>query len=135
MRSVQITDEDQLGPFKHDKRLKVGETQAFTFQEDDDGPCWMTPEKQKLTSVDVFEEEQVKYCFNMKELRSKLQEKGHPFNGRKAELEKRCSTNGIQLFEMRRRIKTKGWKNRPKGMLQILWERGFIDPRNRSLEK
>ena len=40
---------------------------------------------------------------------------------------KRCTDNGIPVFEERWKVK-QGWLGKPKGMLQVLWERGFIDP-------
>ena len=58
---------------------------------------------------------------------SKLKEKGLEFNGNKKQLQKRCQDNDIAISEKRWKVR-QGWWNQPKGMLQILWERGFIDP-------
>jgi len=69
-----------------------------------------------------------KYVFNRKELQAKLNERNLPPTGKKKELQARCDANNIPTFEMQPKVVTKGWVGKPKGMLQILWERGFIDP-------
>ncbi|CAJ1929498.1 unnamed protein product [Cylindrotheca closterium] len=74
----------------------------------------------------TYGDSQVAYCSMPRELAEKLQALGKAINGNKADLQKRCTNNGIAISEMRMKIK-QGWENKPKGMLQVLWERGFID--------
>ena len=45
---------------------------------------------------------------------------------RKALVAQLCEVNGLPVVE-RVEIVHEGWVGKPKGMLQILWERGFID--------
>ena len=47
----------------------------------------------------------------------------------KDELERIANEKNIVLaYEFR--VKKEGWMGKPKGLLQILWERGFIDEKN-----
>ena len=52
-------------------------------------------------------------------------------NHTKKELQVFATNNGIDLFERKEQI-VPGWEGRPKGLLQVLWERGLIEE---SLEK
>jgi hypothetical protein len=56
-----------------------------------------------------------------------LQAKGVSAKGTKDELQILCKNQGIPIAEELDEV-VEGWENRPKGVLQILWERGFIDP-------
>ncbi len=47
--------------------------------------------------------------------------------GRKDELQILCKQNNIPIEEELDEV-VEGWEGKPKGMLQILWERGFGDP-------
>jgi hypothetical protein len=47
--------------------------------------------------------------------------------GRKDELQILCKQKSIPIEEELDEV-VEGWEGKPKGMLQILWERGFIDP-------
>mmetsp|Transcript_33709 Transcript_33709/g.81732 ORF Transcript_33709/g.81732 Transcript_33709/m.81732 type:complete len:154 (+) Transcript_33709:463-924(+) len=68
-----------------------------------------------------------KHTFVKKDLQDRLRAIGKDANGTKKDLQKRCEDNEIAISEMRRKVK-EGWMGKPKGMLQVLWERGFIDP-------
>jgi len=92
------------------------ETPKFLLS--DDGPSWMNPQKRQETTVDIFHPEEVMDKYKL----------GKAVTVRRKQLEERCASHDIPLFEMRQKIKTKGWLHQPKGMLQIVWERGFIDP-------
>lgn len=48
-------------------------------------------------------------------------------NHTKKELQQFARNHGISLHVNKADI-TQGWEGRPKGLLQILWERGWIDP-------
>jgi hypothetical protein len=47
--------------------------------------------------------------------------------GAKDELQVLCKNKDLPIVEELGEV-VKGWEEKPKGMLQILWERGFIDP-------
>ncbi|CAJ1937427.1 unnamed protein product [Cylindrotheca closterium] len=90
----------------------------------------MNDEEKRASKEDCAEstneQPMFRYHFKKGELAEKLQALGKAINGNKADLQKRCTDNGIAISEMRMKIK-QGWENKPKGMLQVLWERGFID--------
>ena len=111
MRDVKIECEEQLGPFKNGRKLKIGDVQHFVFQENDEGPCWMTPAERQETRRDKVcpDGKEDKYIFNKKELQAKLNEKNLLPTGKKKELQARCEANRISTFEMRPKIVTKGW--------------------------
>ena len=49
--------------------------------------------------------------------------------GTAKELIQRAKDNGIQVTSASEKI-LEGWQGKAKGLLQVLWERGFIDPNN-----
>jgi hypothetical protein len=53
--------------------------------------------------------------------------------GTKDELQVLCKTKDLPIVEELDEV-VKGWEEKPKGMLQILWERGFIDPAKKKEE-
>jgi hypothetical protein len=61
------------------------------------------------------------------DLRKDLAAKGIHSGGNKKELQKRCSEAGVPVQIATEKV-TEGWEGKPKGMLQILFERGCIDP-------
>jgi len=89
----------------------------------------MTHEEREENKHDkeLQDEAMIETVFVKSHLVSKLKEKGLEFNGNKKQLQKRCQDNNIAISEKRWKV-WQGWWNQPKGMLQILWERGFIDP-------
>ena len=66
--------------------------------------------------------------FNKSELQAKLKERRISEKGRKQHLIERCKANNIPTFEVRPEIVSPGWVGKQKGLLQVLWERGFVDP-------
>ena len=127
MRSSIIKDPSYLGPFQHNNILKVGDIQTMKFAEDDTGPFYMTEReredrkydkvigivKKKLTKIEMIE---------------KLIQKGlnNP-NGPRKKLQRMCSINSIPTTKEEEKIR-KGWVNKQKGSLQVLFERGWINP-------
>ena len=49
--------------------------------------------------------------------------------GNKKQIIKLCQTRGLPLTVSEEKLK-EGWLNKPKGAMQILFERGWIDPKN-----
>jgi hypothetical protein len=56
-----------------------------------------------------------------------LQGKGIVASGKAKGLKILCKNNGIRTVILEQK-KEEGWEGKPKGMLQILWEQGWIDP-------
>ena len=65
--------------------------------------------------------------YTLENLRNKLMNQNIPTNGRLKNIQQRCLANNIPIKYQRRNI-VHGWMGKPKGALQILYERGFIDP-------
>lgn len=72
-------------------------------------------------------QKQVKRKLLKSELTSLLEAKNLNPAGNIDELQTRCNANDIGI-EVEEPAKTEGWEGAPKGMRQILWERGFLDP-------
>jgi hypothetical protein len=102
----------------------------MVFQECDAGPFWMNAEEREAKRHDKVKEGTTSTrTLRLEELKILLQEKGLLARGKKTELIKRCEDNGIRTIETTQKIE-EGWQGKPKGLLQILWERGWIDANN-----
>ncbi len=105
----------------------MGDVQKMSFQSTDDGPFWMTPEERGQNWKDIIIPSKSKICKYMKdELKRLLEAKGVFVKGNLAALQSACEPNGIAIQEEKNKV-IKGWEGKPKGMLQVLWERGFIN--------
>ncbi len=129
MRNTLIKKEKgYLGPYR--RKLNPGDTQSMVFLETDDGPFWMSSEERENTRLDKQIQDKVKVRTLQKdELKKLLEEKGLPVRGTAKDLIKRAEENGISSKVTTAKI-IEGWQGKAKGLMQILWERGFIDERN-----
>jgi hypothetical protein len=125
MRDTHLENEDHFGTVGM-KKVELGGTQCLVFQSMDQGPCWMSAEEQHNRREDKESGEFETYTFVKTDLMTKLQSRNLQTTGIKKDLQQRCTANGIATSERRPKI-IEGWLNKPKGMLQVLWERGFID--------
>ena len=138
MRESKIKAEDgYLG--MHERTINVGDTQSFIFEPGDAGPFWMTENEREMNRHDrillPLPGNPRKRNKTIAELKADL----GPFkilNDRRqyrlAELQELARTNNVDVKTNTIREK-KGWQGQPKGLLQVLWERGWIDEGN--LEK
>jgi len=129
MRDTVIKQEKgYLGTYL--SKLKPGDTQSMVFKETDDGPFWMSTEQRENTRLDKEVQDKVKTrTLRKEELKKLLEEKGLPVRGTAKDLIKRAEENGISSKVTTAKI-IEGWQGKPKGLLQVLWERGFIDETN-----
>jgi hypothetical protein len=132
MRETKIKDHDgYLG--MHERTLQVGDTQSFGFTSDDEGPFWMSPETRELNRHDRMlpapPGAQKLRNKTIAELKSELSQ-FYIFSERRqyclTELQQIARDKSIDTRVERTREK-KGWTGQPKGLLQVLWERGWID--------
>ena len=115
-------------------QLKVGDTQSLTFSYGDAGPFYLSDEEREGLRFDVFLGEKKKKQKTKKMLVDEIKMTGYQIRGHlsKDELERIAALKNIELtYEYN--IKKEGWMGKPKGLLQILWERGFIDEQNLNL--
>ena len=131
MRDSQLSSSDFFGPFhSSDSPLQVGDIQTMQFSENDPGPCYMSEALRmenrfdritgKTRSRDIT-------CANMiKALKTKNVKEPC---GLKEKLQELCRQHNLPTKFDEPVIK-EGWIGKPKGALQILYERGWIDPQN-----
>jgi len=125
-----------LGP--HSPFLKVGDTQSLVFNSNDDavaattdayGPWYLTPQQRQSKQHDRSTGLRKNVERSKKMLRDALADAGVTFQANrsysKKELQDFATTRGISLFENKEQI-VPGWEGQPKGLLQVLGERGLI---------
>jgi len=133
IRSSKIVD-GCLGPFN--PMLSVGDVQSMIFEEHDDGPWWIVSlDGREARRHDIvhapIEGATVKLTFRTKlQLAKALRDEAgitvDPLRPM-SEIKEIANRHGIDL-QYQKALVTEGWHRKPKGLLQILWERGWIDP-------
>ncbi len=129
MHPSKIEKEDgYLGPFE--RVLEVGATQRFVWVEGDTGPFYLSDGEKEKQRFDWFESSGAIVDKTKQELSDELNEnqinKIDPKKFKLAELQDLATLKGIE-FTKRKETKRPGWVGAPKGLLQVLWERGWIE--------
>jgi hypothetical protein len=132
MRESKIKEHDgYLG--MNQRTLSIGDTQSFIFKSDDQGPFWMLPEDRELNRHDRILPPPPGNPRTRNKTIAELKTELAPLNilnnrrkYRLTELQEIAKNNDIDLKTERTREK-KGWQGQPKGLLQVLWERGWVD--------
>jgi hypothetical protein len=102
--------------------------QSLVFSQADEGPYWLTVEERERLKFDFQTTEARKTRkLNKDELVLKLKAATISSHGNMDALSSIATNHGIPLVVEEPLLKH-GWLNKPKGLLQLLWERGFIDP-------
>ena len=128
MRDTTILNDDFLGPFEHDAKLRVGQTQTMVFKEGDQGPFWMDESERLALKYDQATGKMKRHEYNKGDLLKKLEESNvSPQGNTKKQLQKQCTDLGIPIH-FDKEVVQEGWAGTPKGIAQVLWERGWIDP-------
>ena len=115
-------------------QLKVGDTQSLTFTYGDAGPFYLSDEEREGLKFDVFSGEKKTKQKTKKMLVDEIKMTGYQIQGHlsKDELERIAALKNVELTNGHC-VKKEGWMGKSKGLLQILWERGFIDENNINL--
>ena len=124
-----IIVEGCLGPY--DRILNVGDCQSMIFTQDDVGPWWFASDEiRESRRHDIVDTNSFKMVKKTKaQLAEALKDAGvtvdagRPVN----ELRGFAAQHGIAL-EYKKFHMVEGWQGKAKGLLQVLWERGWIDP-------
>ncbi len=123
-----------LGPYS--PKLKVGDTQSMIFGSDDAGPWYLSCEQREAQRNDRATGQSRRVERSKKLLTIALAAAGVELpqqrNFTRRELQAFAKTHNVDVFEEKQQI-ISGWQGQPKGLLQVLWERGLID--EASLEK
>jgi hypothetical protein len=124
-------DDSYLGMYR--RALIVGDTQTFIFPPGDDGPFWMTEEERELNRHDRILPPRPGNPRTRNKTIAELKLELGPLNilndqrkYRLAELQEIARNNNIDPKIEKTRDK-KGSEGQPKCLLQVLWERGWID--------
>ena len=131
LRDSTIKDESYLGKYKSQHTLNVGDVQQFTFKMDDEGPYYLSPQERRDNKHDTI----VPDVFVTSELRTKDLIK-RLNEGTSLNIQSYIPYKEAKALALKHGIPTSttspkvlsGWCNKPKGMMQILYERGIIDP-------
>ena len=140
MRDTKILDESCLGPYNHDDKLRVGDVQHLVYQENDRGPVAKKGRRlndaQRVASKNTYRTGTTKIRnLTKKELMAKLVQVMGPGMQRSfqskntSELQDLCKRSNIATT-IEDDMVDEGWMNAAKGLFQVLWERGWIDPEN-----
>jgi hypothetical protein len=129
MRDTQIKAvEGFLGP--HTRCLEVGDVQSMVFKPTDSGPWYLTAEEKEARRHDkptgrskTIERTKQELVDALEAADVPLQRKTHHS---KKELQQFATNNGVSIHVNKDDI-IQGWEGKPKGLLQVLWERGFLD--------
>ena len=132
MRNSKILHVDGfLGP--NDSILSVDMEQSMMFLPSDVGPFWMTATEQNERRFDRAKRNEAvapkPRNKTKKDLASELSLPGHVLDPTKFRLEKlqeMASAQDIPLTKIVPNVDA-GWVGKQKGLLQVLWERGWID--------
>ena len=132
MRDTDKLTADNIGPYQYGDpcQLKVGDVQRLWWDESfvgpNDGPIFLTPEQRIAQRNDRDLNESGSKNKTCKELIEELQAKGLQPRGLLKDLQGMAQQNDIAIKKSVRKIK-EGWINKSKGVLQVLYERGFIN--------
>ncbi len=135
MRDTTIlAEEGFLGP--HLPMLGVADTQSLIFTVDDSGSWYLTPDQRAIQRHNRPTGKTKHVERSKKLLLEALKDKGVTLQQQrgyaKKELQDFARNNCIGLYDQKEQI-SPGWEGQPKGLLQVLAERGLIE--RDSLEK
>ena len=128
MRNSKLTAAE-FGPYHNSTyTLQPGMEQQMQFGETHEGPCYMPMEERINRRLDHFTGNKKDKLLTKAELSSELNKIGiTKITGTKKEIQELCESNNIPITSSADVI-VEGWVNKPKGAMQILFERGWIDP-------
>jgi hypothetical protein len=114
-----------LGP--HAPKLQVGDFQQMVFQEVDEGPFYLSPLLRDLRRYDEIKGTKTKNRLK-KDLSEELDKLGLSTRGKTMkEVQEMAIARNIPITIVENDV-VEGWVGKPKGIKQVLWERGLLDP-------
>ena len=123
LRNTKI---QEIGPYRG--ILKVGDEQLMCFCDDDKGPFYLNNNHRLKRKYDRKTGEIKVITKSKADLKKELKDKGCYVRGHcsREKIERLAREHDIELT-CRIEVVEEGWVGRPKGLLQVLWERGWID--------
>ena len=126
--SMHDTVINEVGPYE--SLLDIGQKQLMNFSESDEGPFWLTSENKIASKYNRSVEGSTRMKKTKTEMLIELRRKGIDTTKKRylvTDLLTMCNENNIDVNKTQSND-IPGWVGKPKGMLQILYERGYIDP-------
>jgi hypothetical protein len=126
VRDTEIKDvAGYLGPYS--PKLQVGDVQKMVFTENDEGSFYMSPINRELHRYDEIKGTKVKKRLK-KDLCEELERVGFNTRGKTIkEIQELALTRNIPITSVEDDI-IEGWVGKPKGIKQVLWEHGLLNP-------
>ena len=125
MRESTIeAEQNYLGPFE--RTLNVGDKQSMIFNDGDVGPFYMTEAERANRREDRFTGTSKTKKRLKSDLQKELTSRGVNASGNYKTIRALAVNNNVPV-DIEVPDVEEGWVGKPKGSLQILWERGFID--------
>ena len=122
MRQTIVTDN---GPYV--ATHLVGQPQSMQFKESDAGPFYLSEREQELQKYPVATGRMKVRKKNRKELLEGLKQRGMIIRGNYSMKQLEQYANNFNLpVEATEEVIRPGWVGATKGLLQVLWERGFV---------
>ena len=134
-----IEDDGFFGPYR--RQLMFGDEQHFTFQKNDEGPFWLKGEEKENRRWDRYTGKKKTKVLSVRELMTEIHSNMPALaikdlrNKNKSDIERLATGLVIALRYEYNEVKDRGWEGQPKGLLQILWERGWIEEDNQNVNK
>jgi DNA-binding transcriptional regulator YhcF (GntR family) len=125
MRKSKMETDEFLGPFP--ATLSVGDYQHMVYQDGDVGPFFKTDAERQASKFDTLTGTTRRAIRRKDAMEKDLIAKGVRAKGNKVAIVELCKQNDVP-YKVTTETINEGWNGKAKGMLQILWERGFIDP-------
>ena len=131
MRNTTIKNSTYLGPFIHDNKLQVGDVQSMNFQNNDEGPFYLTKEEKLMKKFDREIGPEINKPKSKHTLMNEIRDRSGEYQNIRrtlSQIQSLAKSMGIPLGIVSQK-KSVGWMGKSKGMMQILSERGFLDPK------
>ena len=131
MRNSEPLENKHFGPYHTSNyKLQPGSIQSMQFEQGDEGPCYMDDSERLLRMYDIDTGKTSERELTKSDLIISLQNAGikDPC-GSKEKLQELAVTHKLPIKFTKKIIK-EGWMLKQKGALQILFERGWVDPSN-----
>jgi hypothetical protein len=129
MRSSLLNDKSCFGPYHSEEyELQPGHTQSMVFAPTDVGPFYLLPAQREKRKLDEKTGKMVTKLLPKTRLVEMLKDMNilNPVGNLK-HLQAQCKALDLPITGTEEKIR-EGWVGKPKGSLQILYERGWVDP-------
>ena len=116
---------------QHPRLVDPGDTQHFSFQEEDEGPYYLSDTERQQKKYDTPTGRLLSKNKTKKQLATELVSLGlvdvMQLPTTLAELKAKATEHDIDL-KIETQLIVEGWNGKPKGLNQICWEGGLLDP-------